>query len=253
MNMVHMMFDIAQYMEIPKKCELGSTIFKKLFYENAKLNRADKELFIRHVDKIKWDYCLKPTNINIKPFKDDIREYNEVEFITVKIKFTNKTKRLAEIIMRSIPYPMVLVFENENKIQIFVAHQRINLADSSKNTVEEFIFTDWIDLDNLDDQDEKLFEGINIKNLSFTNFYTFYKDIVNTIVIYNTSKLAGKQVEQNPDKIKEIHDKIKLLDDEIDFIKGKIKKETQFNRQMEMNMQIKELKLKREHLINKLG
>jgi phosphopantetheine adenylyltransferase len=41
--------------------------------------------------------------------------------------------------MRAIPYPMVLVFENNNKIQIFTAHQRINLADSSKNTIEEFI------------------------------------------------------------------------------------------------------------------
>jgi len=128
------MFDIYEYMNIPSKCELGNTIFKKLFYENAKLNRADKELFIRHVDKIKWNYCLKPINIPIKPFKDDIREYNEIEVITVKIKLSNKTKRLAEIIMRSIPYPMVLVFENKNKIQIFTAHQRINLADSRKNT-----------------------------------------------------------------------------------------------------------------------
>ncbi|MEL7672013.1 DUF4391 domain-containing protein [Methanobacterium sp.] len=246
------MFNIYEYMNIPAKCELGSTIFKKNFYENAKLNKSDKELFIRHVDKIKWDYCLKPTNISIKTFKDDIREYSEIEFITVKIKIPNKTKRLAEIIMRSIPYPMIIVFENENKIQIFTAHQRINLADNNKNTIEEFISTEWIDLDNLDDPDKKLFESLSIKNLSFTNFYIFYKDIIDNIVRYNASKLTGKDIEQNVDKIKKIYDDIKLIDAEIELIKGKIKKETQFNRQMEMNMQIKELEEKKEQMLNEL-
>jgi hypothetical protein len=91
----------------------------------------------------------------------------------------------------------------------------------------------------LDNQDEKFFESLNIKNLSFTNFYAFNKD---NVIKYNASKLAGKQVEQNPDKIKKIHDKIKLLDNEIELIKGKIKKETQFNRQIEMNIEIKKSK-----------
>jgi len=250
--MVNMMFNISEYMDIPPKCELGRTIFKKLFFENAKLNRADKELFIRHVEKIKWNYCLKPTNINIKPFKDDIREYSEVEFITVKIKFPDKTKRLAEIIMRSIPYPIVLIFENNNKIQFFTAHQRINLADSSKNTIEEFIFTEWIYLDNLDEQDKKLFESLNIKNLSFTNFYTFYNDIADNIIKYNGSKLVNKDIEHDSDKIKEVHDAIKDINTKIELIKSKIKKETQFNRQMEMNMQIKELEEKKEQMLNEL-
>lgn len=250
--MVEIMFNISDYMNIPKQCELGSTIFKKHFYENAKLNKKDKELFIRHVDKIKWDYCLKPTNISIKQFKDDIREYNEIEFIKVKIKVPDKTKRLAEIIMRSIPYPMILIFENRNRIQIFVAHQRINLADSSKNTVEELISTEWINLDDLDEQDKKLFESLNIKNLSFTNFYMFYNDIVDYIVKYNASKLAGKHVKENADEIKDVYDNIKAIENEIELIRGKIKKETQFNQQVQMNMQIKELEEKKGHLLDQL-
>lgn len=240
-------------MDIPKKCELGSTIFKKHFYEHAKLNKTDKELFIRHVDKIKWDCCLKPVNIPIKPFKDGIREYNEVEFITVKLNLSNKTKRIAEIIMRAIPYPMVLVFENENKIQFFTAHQRINLADSSKNTVEEFIFTDWIYLDNLDEQDKKLFESLNIKNLSFTNFYTFYNDIIWAIIRYNTSKVSGVTPKLHIDVMKSIYDQINEIDYEIDNIKGQINKETQFNRVVELNIEIKRLKDKRKELVGRLN
>lgn len=248
------MFNISKFMDIPQKCELGNTIFKKHFYENAKLNKADRELFIRHVDKIKWDYCLKPTNINIKSFKDDIREYNEVEFLTVQIKIPDKTNRLAEIIMRSIPYPMVLIFEIGNKIQIFVAHQRINLADGSKNTIEEFIFTDWIDLNNLDEADKALFEGLKSQNLSFTNFYTFYNDIIGVIIKYNTSKLAdGNSIILPVNEMKDIYDEIKAIDNEIDTLKGQMKKETQFNRNVGSNMKIKRLKDKREELRGRLS
>ena len=97
--------------------------------------------------------------MNIKPFKDEIREYNEIEFINVLLKVPYKIKRIADIIMRTIPYPIVLTFENENKIRIFTGHQSTNLSDSSKNTIDEFIFTDWIDLNNLDDNDQRLFKS----------------------------------------------------------------------------------------------
>ena len=246
------MSKLLEITDIPAKCELGNTIFKKFFYENAHLNRSDRELFIRSIDKIKWEYCLKNETINIKPFKDDIREYNEVEILKIELKIPNKTKRIAEIVMRAIPYPMVLIFRYNNEIQLFTAHQRFNLSDINKNTLEELIFTDWINLDDPDETDEKLFERLNIKNLSFTNFYTFYKDIVDVLIKYNASKLIGEPVTEDADEVKSVYDDLTLIDDEIESIKTKIKKETQFNRILEMNIKIKELKDKKEELISKL-
>lgn len=246
------MSKLSEITDIPAKCELGNTIFKKFFYENASLNKADKELFIRSIDKIKWEYCLKNETINIKPFKDDIREYNELEILRIEIKVPNKTKRIAEIVMRTIPYPMVLIFEHGNKIQFFAAHQRINLSDSNKNTLEELIFTDWINMADLDEADEKLFESLNIKNLSFTNFYTFYKDIIDSLIKYNASKLIGKPINEDSNEIKFIYDDLTLLDSEIESIKSKIRKETQFNRRLEMNIKVKELEDKKKELTDKL-
>jgi len=248
------MSKLSEITDIPVKCELGNTVFKKFFYENAKLNRSDRDLFIQSIDKIKWEYCLKNETINIKPFKDDIREYGEVEILKIELKIPNKTKRIAEIVMRAIPYPMVLIFQYTNEIQLFTAHQRKNLSDNNKNTLEELIFTDWINIDDFDETDEKqLFESLNIKNLSFTNFYTFYKDIVDALIKYNTSKLIGEPVTEDADEVKSLYDDLTLIDDEIEFIKSKIKKETQFNRRLEMNMQIKELEAKKNDLVSKLN
>lgn len=240
-------------MDIPKNCEVGNTIYKKLFFENAKLSKADRDTFTRNIDKIKWDYSLKPDNINIKPYKDDIREYDEIEFITVKLRSPHKTKRMAEIIMRNIQYPMLLTFENSNEIRLFTGHLRINQADGSKNTIDEFIFTDWIDLDNLDENDIALLDDLKIKNLNFTNFYTLYNCIIENIIRYNISKFSYISSNLDVYELKAIYDEILNINNKIEFIRGKIKKETQFNHVVKMNIAIKGLKEERERLRGRLG
>jgi hypothetical protein len=248
------MAKIEEFLDIPAQCELGNVIYKKLFYENMELKKADRDIFIKYVDKIRWCYSLKENNINIKKFQDEKLEYDEIEFINVYLKAPNKLKRLADIIMRTIPYPMVLSFEYGNEIRIFTGHQRINLADSTKNTIEEYIYTDWIDLNNLDELDNELFENLKIQNLSFTNFYTFYNDIIEAIIKYNASKLSGGSSIVLPvEEMKSIYDEIKAIDYEIELIQAKIKKETQFNRIVELNMEIKGLKDKREELRGRLN
>ena len=106
-------------MDIPTKCELGNTIFKKLFYENSKLNKRIKNFSPIILLKLNG-ILLKTENINIKPFKDEIKEYSEVEFFSVIIKSPEKTNRLSEIIMRSIPYPLVLIFQNTIKYKFLL-------------------------------------------------------------------------------------------------------------------------------------
>ena len=118
------------------------------------------------------------------------------------------------------------------------------MADGSKNTIDEFIFTDWINLDNIDKFDQKLFESLNLKNLSFTNLYTFYNDILEKIIQYNVSKICRIGSKIDVDKMKDIYDKIHIINNSIEFIKGKMNKETQFNRNVEMNIQIKNLEEK---------
>lgn len=247
------MFNLYHYMIIPKSCEVGNTIFKKLFYDNADLNKTDRDLFTEQIDKIIWAYSFKPETINIKPYQDEEREYSEIEIIEVKLLTAGKTKRMAEIIMRAIPYPMLLVFTLNNKIQLFTAHQRTNLAAPSRNTIEEFIFTDWIDLDNLTNKDKRLLEGLEIKKLSHLNYYRFYSDIVDRLIIYNASKLVDGYIKgKTAAEVKEIYDNIVEIDKEIDVLRSNIKKEIQLNLRVELNIQIKKLEQRRAGLLERL-
>ena len=227
--------DMYKCLKIPNSCFIGNTIYKKLFYESADLSTSDKSLFTDTISKITWIYCLKPETINIPAYKDEVRDYPEIEVIEVLVHKDYKLKRIAEIIMRTIPYPMVLIFKLEAKRKLYVAHQRTNQNDSSKNTIEEFIATDWLE------SDSALFAKLDIKQMRFANFYALYSDIVDTISIYNLSTIIPTDDNITGAEARELSAQIEDIEQEITSLRAKLKKETQFNRKMELNIEIKRL------------
>lgn len=235
--------DMYKCLNIPDSCFIGNTIYKKLFYENADLSTSDKSLFSDTISKITWLYCLKPETINISVYKDEVREYPEVEVIEVLLHKDYKLKRIAEIIMRTIPYPMVLIFKLEGKVKFYVAHQRTNQSDSSKNTIEEFIATDWLE------SDSALFDKLDIKQMRFANFYALYSDIVDAISIYNLSTIMPTDDNITGAEARELSAKIEDIEQEITSLRAKLKKETQFNRKMELNIEIKRLEQNKNKLL----
>lgn len=235
--------NLSDVLNIPKSCEVGNTIYKKLFYENAELSTSDKALFTDVINKITWLYCLKPETLNILQYKDDIRDYPEIEVIEVQVGKDTKLHRISEIIMRTIPYPMLLVFKLEDKIRLCVAHQRINLNDSRKNTIEDFIYTEWLG------GDSSLFEKLDIKKMRFTNFYMLYSDIVDSISVFNISNIIPAEVALTGVEARKLSMDIEALEQDISILKAKLKKETQFNRKMELNIEIKRLEKEKINLV----
>ena len=232
-----------EFFNIPQSCEVKNTIFKKLFYEHTDLSAADRTLFTDTINKITWLYCLKPETINIRPYKDDMREYEEVEFIEVELDLEKRTSRIAEIIMRTIPYPILLIFKWEDKKKLYVAHQRVSQSDSSKNTIEEFISTDWLD------NDSALFAKLDIRKMRFTNFFALYSDIVDAISIYKVSDVISDKGSITGAEARALSVHIEEVDGQITSLRAKLKKESQFNRKMELNIEIKRLEQNKNKLL----
>lgn len=235
--------DTYKFLNIPDSCFVGTNIYKKLFYENADLSTSDKSLFTDTINKIIWLYCLKPETINIPAYKDEAREYSEIEVIEVLLHKEYKLNRIAEIIMRTIPYPMLLIFKLEDKIQFYVAHQRTNQSDSSKNIIEEVIATDWLA------SDSSLLTKLDIKQMRFTNLYILYSDIVDAISIYNISSVLPTNGNITGAEARELSAKIEDIEQRIANLRSKLKKEPQFNRKMELNIEIKRLEQNKNKLL----
>jgi len=235
--------DTYKFLNIPDSCFVGTTIYKKLFYENADLSSGDKSLFTDTINKVIWLYCLKPETINIPAYKDEVREYPEIEVIEVHLNKDNRLNRIAEVIMRTIPYPMLLIFVLEDKRKLYMAHQRTSQSDSSRNTIEELISTDWLD------EGSALFPKLDIKQMRFTNLYTLYSDIVDAISIYKLSAIMPTDDKITGIEARELSAKIEDIDQRISSLRSKLKKETQFNRKMELNIEIKKLEHNKSKLL----
>lgn len=250
-----MVSKLYEKMNIPSSCEVNNTIFKKLFYENAAMSSSDKEIFTNHINKIVWKYSFKEENLNIKGYKTDELEYEEIAVIEVSLSNDKKYKRIAEIIQNAIPYPLILVFVIEDRILLNTASKRINKVDISKNTVEDYIYSSWINFANLNDNEEKFLQSLNIRDFSFINIYKFYCSFVEKVKMFNASAVTGDFESLKNKDIEEVNTlniQIESLNIEIEKLRGDLKKEQHFNKRVDINIKIKKIESKRDNLVQKL-
>lgn len=227
------MYDV---LNIPAACKVDNVIYKKLFYENADLSAADKKLFTENIDKITWRYSLKPESCFVKPYKDEVREYGEVEIVEAALTQQAGEKRIAEIVMRTIPYPLLLVLKYEESVQLWAAHQRSSQNDSEKNVLEESVYTAWLDSAEF----EKLSVALDFQKLRNGNFYELYSDMVDGISVFNAHQSGMAEVADG-DEARALLAQQQATEAKIAALRAELKKETQFNRKVELNMEIKRL------------
>jgi len=232
-------------MAIPDACHLGKRVFKKLFHENAKLGATDKKAFRENIDTITWEYTLKPSTIQIQPYEDDQREYHEVAVLHVNLKTPKRTARIAEIIHRAIPYPLLIVFAHESACALSTAHKRLSLLEKGTVVAEDLIITGWIDLSDLTQVEKDFISSLAITEMPFTHFYAFYSVLVERLVALDCARLTGEyHIESEADKARKRRDRLATchyLEGRIKEYRTAIQKETQFNRQVELNTKMKDL------------
>ncbi len=115
---------------------MDKRVYKKMFYKNTGFTVTDKKWFTRDIDTITWYYTLKPDIIMVRGVEEEHYAYEEIVIMDVEVSSFNHTKRLADIMHRSIPYPLLIVFRGEEKICLSVADKRYSLTDDQAATID---------------------------------------------------------------------------------------------------------------------
>ena len=158
-----------------------------------------------------------------------------MEVLDVSLTKEKGLRRLVEIIMRAIPYPMLLVFRLGDQAQAWMAHQRLNLADQEKVTLEEFVSTAWYP------DDAPFWAALDIRELRFTNFFDFYTDWVDRLSVQNAQDKMQVPDDLTGGEARQLLAQREQVEKEIVALRAELKKETQFSRKVELNMRIKRL------------
>lgn len=256
---------IEDILEVPNDCIVDIVIPKNDIYEAAELKSKDKRIFTDIVKQIKWCYKFSEDNVRVQKYIDDERKYYEVELFNVKLKYDNvhkigigefkeddKIDRVATILMRYIPYPLILTMQYENELKFYGAHIRDHKSDYNKTVFDEKFSTNWIDTDNLNEIEEDFITKIQLDNLDRRDFYNFYNTYFESIIQHDAAMMVGGTVNLPVDEIKRIYNEISVLESKIKNIEKEISQEHNYNVKTELNMKAHGFKQEIEKLKNEL-
>lgn len=180
--------------------------------------------------------------------------------------------KVAKLLHTLIPYPVILLLELGEELVISLADKRINQADKSKLVTEYIYNSDWLSSMGLTDNENAFLNDFSLKNVSSLNYFELYQDFISMLISLETSKISGHYLSKNslyknnadknlltvqndsePESSlsfaeKSNDDKTALLKEleslevELSSIRNKIKKETQMNTKMRLNVQARKVK-----------
>ena len=227
--------EIYEKMGLPPSARIDRVVAKKQFYDNGDLSSADKKLF-DHVEKIHWRYALKTETTFIQTFTDEERDYPEIEVLEVVLREEKQINRLAEVMLRSIPYPMLIFFQSGEKIQLYLGKLRQNQADSSRMTLMATEHTDWLMAN------DAFWATLSLKKMPTVNFCALYEAWFDTVSRSHLADVGITAPELSGEAARETLERLKYIEQEMTRLRKQMKKETQFNRKMEINTKLQQLK-----------
>lgn len=218
----------------------GLVVAKKQFFTQADLSSADKKKFDA-VERVRWEHTLKPETTNISAFRDEVREYGEIEVLTAELRERKGVGRLAEIILRAMPYPLLLFFQHGDEWQLWMGLLRYSEAERGAMTVTEMQATEWLS------EDAELWKQMAFSNQHAADMYALYQAWYDTVSRAKLTALTEETLSKEVDG-EEARERLKAvaeIDDELAHLRAQMKKEKQMNRRIELNMKISALKKKR--------
>jgi hypothetical protein len=228
----------------PSSCALGKRVFKKLFLENGDLTAADKRALTDAVGNVTWQFTLKPATIPVQPFRDDEREYDEIAVLEVELSDRRLASRVAELVHRAIPYPVLLVFTDNEGSSLSVAAKRLSRAERASIVVEDFEFTRWLDGAARSREESEFVASLRIGDMPHTHFRAMYEACVQRVVALACADLTERfdVAADRPyaDRRADLA-ACRALQRQIQSLRGMVHAETSFARQVELNTQIKTL------------
>lgn len=217
-------------MNFPKTTAFNRRIPKQKFYSNLSVSPQMKRIFVEQIATINWANKLAPTTLNVK----NGEKVTEIEVFHLMLNQKSLDERVLQLIDKEIPYHILFVLEYEGQIQIWIGYKEESQTRSETFKVNRYYQTDWMTKDKIHFE----IDGLNMDAL----YEGFIKQIAGDNLTINTNESVGIAILRSEEKEK--------LEKQISAIQKKLYREKQFNRQVQLNAELKVLRNKLEELDN---
>ena len=226
--------DIYKQMQLPSAARLDERMAKNLFYQQPKFTRRDEALFTKDIERITLRYALTPETTHLAPYRDDVREYGDVLVLEIALRQDARRQRIAELFWQYLPRPQVLIFTTGERYALALALVRTNLADRTRNTVEEALT-----MDGLAATDD-IWAQLAYPTIPATDFYQLMRGAFDRMSVEKARRELGCTARDGAAARKALA-RDAALAQEIAELRAQMKKELPFQRKAELNMKIKRI------------
>ena len=264
-------------LRLPAEATVGQRVPKKMLAENltsrGTATSADRKLLQEQIDEITWVAALKPTNAGIPEYQDEVRSYLELAVLSVRLrqggqldanpaKTSPSVARLAELVHRSIPYPVLLVLDGGARLYLSLVHIRWAQKEAEKFVLDGdliqgvFVRNGPAAASVMDAGTVNAF--INAMDLSKqprTDLLTLYQGWMDTLSAWQAAAVTGRFECVSPQQatarraaLRRCHE----LDVQISSLRAAASKEKQMASQVAANLEIKALMAERQQAVNSL-
>jgi len=206
---------------LPKSTEFNRRIPKQKFYENLTVSPALKRVFVEQIKVIWWRNKIAATTMNLAA-GDTV---TEIEVFEVCLSAPQLDEAVLRQIDKEIPYHILFLLEYGGKYQAWTAYKEAAGSGTNVFKVGTYYHTGWIE------------ESVLPLKLDGLNTDKVYENFVRQI--------AGESLSRTGETLKESVERDKRrqeLQKQIASLEKKIRRERQFNKQVEMNGELKKLK-----------
>ena len=204
-----------------EKTQLNRIIPKAKFMKLAGLSTTVRKEFQNNVDRLILANILRKDTVNINPGKN----VNEIDVFEFLLKEKTVSDNLIREIDSVIPKYILFVFKYKDEIQIAISYKE-KLASGDKFKILKIYRSEW-------QKKESVLLELNGLDLD-TVFNGFISQISNGKIEINENTEIKQAVEKSVE--------IERLERQIEQLKSKIRKEVQFNKQIELKNELKTLK-----------
>ena len=202
---------------LPESTYFGKLVPKNKFYDKLTIDKKLERSFIDQINSIRWAHKLSADTLNVEKGAT----VEEVEVFLIKLKTSELDLNVLRQMDKQLHYHLIFILEFDEQYQIWTGYKEESTNTAFK--VGNYYHTDWVT--------EETF-SLRIDGL---NMDTIYENLVRQIA---GDTLAQENSESLKVTVERQAAREKLTKD-IEKLRAKIRKEKQFNRQVELNKQLK--------------
>lgn len=253
---------------LPADALVQQRIPKKMLADKGAPTPADRKLIQEHIEEATWVAALKPVNAGVPAYEDPTRTYLELTVLAIQLRGLKQThganstiQRIAELLHRAIPYPALLVLEDEDRLLLSMAHIRWAQKEADKTVLDGAVTLTALRPEG-DEGDEggavespaqqAFLEALPLHRQPRTNLYALYQGWIDTLGAWEAVAVSGRFVPSaSPEHAAQRRaalQRCRELDALLSQLRSTATKEKQMARQVAANLEIRALLAERQRV-----